>query len=376
MMAMYAWAAPSSNKPNTDERNFMSDSLSPEIIRLLLVLVATIAAHFIVRRILQHAEKITSRSNNIWDDSLVRAALKPVPVLVWLTGVSFELHLIHRQTGEQLLEYISPARNIGVVLCIAWFLLKLIRELAEKIVVARTQADEEIDRTTVDGLSKVSRIIVIVVAALTIMQTLGFSLSGVLAFGGMGGVAVGFASKDLLANFFGGLMIHLDRPFNVGETIRSPDKQIEGKVEYIGWRQTRIRATNMALIYVPNALFTSIVIENPSRMSHRRIRETIGLRYDDLAKMNVIVDEVRSLLKNHPDIDQTTDGEQAIVVAFNEFADSSVNLMLQALCKTTNLAQFHAVKQEILLAVSGIIAKHGAEMAFPTRTLLLHQTPA
>jgi MscS family membrane protein len=171
-------------------------------------------------------------------------------------------------------------------------------------------------------------------------------------------------------------MIHLDRPFNVGETIRSPDKQIEGKVEYIGWRQTRIRATNMALIYVPNALFTSIVIENPSRMSHRRIRETIGLRYDDLAKMNVIVDEVRSLLKNHPDIDQTTDGEQAIVVAFNEFADSSVNLMLQALCKTTNLAQFHAVKQEILLAVSGIIAKHGAEMAFPTRTLLLHQTPA
>src|ERR1019366_4675108 len=107
-------------------------------------------------------------------------------------------------------------------------------------------------------------------------------------------------------------MIHLDRPFNVGETIRSPEKQIEGKVEHIGWRQTQIRATNMALIYVPNALFTSIVIENPSRMSHRRIREVIGLRYEDLSKMSAIVEEVNIMLKNHPAIDPTLDGEQAV----------------------------------------------------------------
>ena len=305
----------------------MANSLTPEIIRLLLVLVATIAAHFIVRRILQHAEKITS-SNNIWDGSLIAAALKPLPVLIWLSGISFALHLVHLQTGELLLEYLPPARNIGIVLCIVWFLLKLIRELSNKLIAVRTQAGEEIDRTTVDGLSKVSRIVVVVAAALAVMQTLGFSISGVLAFGGMGGIAVGFAAKDLLANFFGGLMIHLDRPFNVGETIRSPEKQIEGKVEHIGWRQTRIRATNMALIYVPNALFTSIVIENPSRMTHRRIREVIGLRYEDLAKMSAIVEEVRSMLNNHPAIDAKVDTEQSIVVAFNEFADSSINSML------------------------------------------------
>lgn len=347
-------------------------SLSPEIIRLLLVLVATLVAHFMARRLLQHAEKVAARTENVWDDSLVEAARRPLPVLIWLTGISFVLHLVHRQTGEQLLEYLGPARNIGVVVCTAWFLFKLIRELADNVVTAGSLTGNEVDRSTVDALSKISRIVVVVVTVLAVMQTLGFSISGLLAFGGMGGIAVGFAAKDLLANFFGGLMIHLDRPFNVGETVRSPDKQIEGKVEHIGWRQTRIRSTNMTLIYVPNALFTANVVENPSRMSHRRIRETIGLRYDDLAKLNAIVEDVKAMLKNHPEIDDN----QETVVAFDQFADSSLNLILQAFCRTTKLAPFHAVKQEILLKVSGIIASHGAEIAFPTRTLYLNQAPA
>jgi MscS family membrane protein len=347
-------------------------NLSPEIIRLLLVLVTTVAAHYAVRRLLQHAKVVAARTENVWDDSLVAAARRPLPVLIWLAGITFALHLIHRQTGEQLLEYIPPARDIGVVICSAWFLFKLIRELANNVIAAGTQTGEEIDRSTVDALSKISRIVVVVVTVLAVMQTLGFSISGLLAFGGMGGIAVGFASKDLLANFFGGLMIHLDRPFNVGETVRSPDKQIEGTVEHIGWRQTRIRSINMTLIYVPNALFTANVVENPSRMSHRRIRETIGLRYDDLGKMSAIVEDVKTMLKNHPDIDDSKE----TVVAFDQFADSSLNLVLQAFSKTTKLAPFHAVKQEILLKVSDIVARHGAEMAFPTRTLYLNQTPA
>jgi len=347
----------------------MSEYLSPAVIRLLLVLATTVAAHFIARRILQHAENIAAHTINIWDDSLVEAARRPLPVLIWLAGVSFALHLIHRQTDEQLLEYLTPARNIGAVICIAWFLFNLIRELANNVVTTRMNAGEAVDRTTVDGLSKVARIVVVVVALLAVMQTLGFSLSGVLAFGGVGGIAVGFAARDLLANFFGGLMIHLDRPFNVGEMVRSPDKLIEGRVEQIGWRQTIIRSPSMTPIYVPNSLFTSIVVENPSRMTHRRIDEIIGLRYDDLNKISVIVEEVRTMLRNHPEIDTA----QYLIVAFDQFADSSLNFIIQAFCKTTELVRFHMIKQDILLQVSGIIARHGAEMAFPSRTLYLHQ---
>lgn len=350
----------------------MTINLSPETIRLLLVFAATLTAHYLARRGLQHAEKLATRTDNVWDDSLIAAARKPLPVLIWVGGISFALHLLHRQTDEQLLEYVAPLRSIAIVICISWFLLKLIRVLADNLVAASTRAGGHVDSTTVDGLSKVARISVFVVATMAVMQTLGFSISGVLAFGGMGGIAVGFAAKDLLANFFGALMIHLDRPFNVGDAVRSPDKNIEGWVEQIGWRQTIIRSPDKTPLYVPNSLFTSIVVENPSRMSHRRIRETIGLRYEDIGRMGNIVEEVRTMLSQHPDIDS----EQPSFVAFDQFADSSINFVIQAFSKTTELKQFHAIKQDILLQVAAIIARNGADFAFPTRTVLLQQTPA
>ncbi|MDD5057442.1 MAG: mechanosensitive ion channel family protein [Sideroxydans sp.] len=343
----------------------MSQYLSPETIRLLLVLVATIVAHFIGRRMLQHAEKISQRTENIWDDSLIGAAQKPLPVLIWLSGISFALHLIHRQTGEQLLEYLPPARTIGVTLCIAWFLFRLIRELANNVTAARTQAGQEIDLTTVTGLSKVSRIVVLVIAGLTVMQTLGFSISGVLAFGGMGGIAVGFAAKDMLSNFFGGLVVHLDRPFNVGEFICLPDQNIMGTVENIGWRQTCIRSPDKTVMYIPNAIFTSIVVENRSRRSHLRLDLTIGLRYEDLSKVAAVSADIQELLKNCADIDR----EQVVAVGLDEFADSSLNLKVLAFTPVTDLLKFRALKQGLLLQISAILGKHGADMPFPTRTL-------
>ncbi len=343
----------------------MNHNLSPEIIRLLLVLVATLAAHFFASRALNRAAALAEHTDNIWDDAIIAAARKPLPVLIWLGGLAFTLHLVHRQTGEQLLEYLAPLRNIGFIVCIAWFLFKLIRELADNVLAKHLQTGVGADRTTVDGLGKIARIAVVVIAVLMMMQTLGFSISGVLAFGGVGGIAMGFAAKDLLANLFGGLMVHLDRPFNIGDKIRSPDKEIEGRVEHIGWRQTSLRAANMAMLYVPNSLFTSIIVENATRMSHKRIQETLGLRYQDLDKLEAISTDIKNMLTTHHDIDESQD----IIVAFNQFADSALNLTLIACTNTTALAEFHRAKQDVLLQVAAIVTRHGADFAYPTRTL-------
>lgn len=344
----------------------MFTELTPDIIRLLLVLGGTMLAHFLLVRALKQAETAASHTENIWDDAIITAAKKPLPTLIWLSGLSFMLHLVQRQTGEQLLDYLAPARNIGFILCVSWFLFKLIRELANNAISARPLVDGAEDRTTVDGLSKIARIVVVVLAALMMMQTLGFSISGVLAFGGVGGIAVGFAAKDLLANLFGGLMIHLDRPFNIGDKIRSPDRQIEGVVEHIGWRQTSLRAANMSMLFVPNSLFTSIVVENSSRISHRKIDEVVGLRYADLDKIAAIVAELHAMLTAHEDIDT----EQSLVVALNQFAESSVDITVQAFTKTPVLDEFHDIKQDVLLKIRAIVSRHGADFAFPTRTLI------
>jgi len=200
---------------------------------------------------------------------------------------------------------------------------------------------------------------------LVTLQTLGFSISGVLAFGGIGGIAIGFAARDLLANFFGGLMLYLDRPFAVGDWVRSPDRSIEGGVEHIGWRLTRIRSFDMRPIYIPNGVFSTMVIVNPSRMTHRRLYETVGIRYADAGKMENIVADVRAMLERHPDIDS----EQTTLVHFNKFAPSSLDFFISAYTRTTVWAEFHRVKQDVLLQINAIIAGHGAQIAFPTSTL-------
>ncbi|MCL4106580.1 UNVERIFIED_CONTAM: hypothetical protein GTU68_009714 [Idotea baltica] len=198
-----------------------------------------------------------------------------------------------------------------------------------------------------------------------VLQALGVSISGLLAFGGIGGIAVGFAAKDLLANFFGGLSIYLDRPFTVGDWIRSPDQEIEGTVEDIGWRLTRIRTFDQRPLYVPNAVFSQVSVENPSRMLNRRIHETIGVRYEDSHKLDTIVAQVKTMLENHPEIDLS----RTLIVNFVSFGPSSLDFFIYTFTKTTNWVKFHQVKQDVLLQILGIVHDNGADVAFPTTTL-------
>ena len=199
-----------------------------------------------------------------------------------------------------------------------------------------------------------------------VLQTLGVSISGVLAFGGVGAMAVAFAAKDLLANFFGGLMIYTDRPFSVGDHIRSSlGGGIDGVVEDVGWRSTRIRNYEKRPVYIPNSLISNSVVENYSRMSHRHINETVGVRYDDASKITAICDDVRRMLHAHPDIDSA----QRLVVNFNAYDTSSLDIMVYCFTTATQFDHFHAVKQDVMLKIMDIVASHGAEFAFPTQTV-------
>ena len=166
-------------------------------------------------------------------------------------------------------------------------------------------------------------------------------------------------------------MIYLDRPFSVGEWIRSPDKEIEGTVEDIGWRLTRIRTFDKRPLYIPNSVFASISVENPSRMSNRRIYETVGIRYQDISSMDAIVKQVTAMLMAHPEIDTT----QTMIVNFNKFSDSSLDFFVYTFTKTTDWIEFHSIKQDVLLQIAEIIEKSGSEIAFPTSSIHLESAP-
>jgi len=341
------------------------------VFQVFLVVLGVVVANFFLRRLLARLEEKTHLTATPWDNALISAARRPLTVAAWVIGIAFAAQIVQSHTSAPIFQAIGPARTVGIVACIAWFLVRFIGNAQESVLAQRTARGEPVDHTTVDAIGKLLRISVLITAVLVGLQSLGFSISGVLAFGGIGGIAVGFAAKDLLANFFGGLMVYLDRPFAVGDWIRSPDKQIEGTVEHIGWRLTCIRTFDKRPLYVPNAIFTQITVENPSRMTNRRIYETIGVRYDDMDRVPQIVDGIREMLRAHPEIDT----DQTLIVNLNQFGGSSVDIMVYTFTKTTVWVRFHEIKQDVMLKIAEVIARHGGEIAFPTRTLHLASAP-
>lgn len=223
------------------------------------------------------------------------------------------------------------------------------------------------DPTSAKIITRVLKIVISLSIVLLFGEHFGMSLSGLLAFGGIGGIAIGLASKDILSNFFSGIILYFDRPFNIGDWVSSPDRQIEGTVVEVGWRLTKIMTFDHRPLYVPNAAFSSISLENPGRMTNRRIQTEISLRYEDADKIGVIVNDIRSMLESDVKIDQT----QTMLVYFNNFGESSLDIMVYCFTKTTKWAEWLAYQQEVYLSIIEIVHKHGADFAFPSRTIYM-----
>lgn len=336
-------------------------------VELFVIVLLTVFGAYFVRRFVMSLKQRAERTKSKWDDTFFAALQGPARTLVWVVGLTFALE--RAAVGLDIEAIFAPLRAALVVATLTWALIRFIDRVQRRMM--REAGPEDLDLTTVEAIGRLIRITVLITSGLIILQTLGFSVSGVLAFGGLGGIAVGFAAKDLLSNFFGGLMIFLDRPFGVGDWVRSPDRDIEGTVESLGWRLTTIRTFDKRPLYVPNATFLSIAVENPSRMSHRRIFETIGIRYDDAAQLKAIVANVEAMLKEHPEIDS----DQTLMVYFNAFGASSLDFFIYCFTKTTVWTEYHRVKQDVLFQVYDLISQQGADVAFPTQTLHLQVEP-
>jgi len=336
-------------------------------VELFVIVLLTVFGSYFVRRFIGTLKTRAEKTQSQWDDTFFAALQGPARTLVWVVGLTLALE--RASVGLDIEAIFAPLRSALVIATLTWALIRFVDRVQRRMM--HDPKTDDLDLTTVEAIGRLIRITVLITSGLIILQTLGFSVSGVLAFGGLGGIAVGFAAKDLLSNFFGGLMIFLDRPFGVGDWIRSPDRDIEGTVESLGWRLTTIRTFDKRPLYVPNATFLSIAVENPSRMSHRRIYETIGVRYDDADQVQVVVERVKKMLEQHPDIDSS----QTLMVNFNQFGPSSLDFFIYCFTNTTVWTEYHMVKEDVLLKTYDLITELGAEVAFPTQTLHLQVEP-
>ncbi len=334
-------------------------------LQVVMLLLLGLAGHFFMRWAIRRLTALSDLSLTKWDDVVVYALSPPAEWVMWIVLVYLSLGAF--DLFDALRTHILTVAGTGLMLLAGWFCHRLLGGIEVELLATHRGARDSDQRATISASTRLARIVVWVIVALTIMQSYGVSISGLLAFGGIGGIAVGFAAKDLLANFLGGLSIFLDRPFAVGDWIRSPDREIEGTVENIGWRMTLIRTFDQRPLYVPNAVFANVSVENPSRMRNRRIYETLGVRYADAHKMGVIVADVKAMLQNHADIDL----ERTLIVNFVSCGASSLDFFIYTFTKTTNWVEYHEIKQDVLLKILDIIERQDAEVAFPTRTLHL-----
>ena len=340
------------------------------ILEAILLVVMAIFFAYLIRWALKMTLYRLEKTDKFWDDILVKSALGPLVILILIIGTTMALGLVDFLHDKKELDIIKAARSSGIVMCIMWFCISYANRCEERFIARNKTSKEPVDLTGVDAFIKLMKIIIVVISCIVIMDIIGLDVRGILAFAGVGGVSLAFAAKDLLSNFFGTIIIYSDKPFAVGDWIRSPDQNIEGIVEKIGWRMTHIRTFDKRPLYVPNSIFTHVSLENPSRMSHRRIRAIIGVRYKDVKALPKILDQIRKMLIDHTEIDTN----QTLIVNFEDFGESSVNFLLYTFTYTRNWVKFYAVRQDVMMKISDIIAKNKASIAFPTRTIEIEDT--
>lgn len=293
-------------------------------------------------------------NKKLWQRNLVEASVPPCRVLVW--GSAFSLLLEYSITHFQvkLWPWLDKVYAISGIALLLWFLLGFVQRMEQSLL--RSKAE---NANKVVHLTKIIHIFIFTTFGLLAIENLGLSISSILAFGGVGALAVGFAAKDILANILAALAIFTDNPFRVGDWISSPDKNIEGAVEYIGWRNTKIRRFNGALLIIPNSVFSSILIDNTSAIQLRRFNETFNIVLDDLNKVNALRTKLLSTLENLPYI--ASDAAYSVhLTSFNTFA---ADLQVQCYAATKNWAEYCVMRHNLLLSIKKVMDESEVRIA-------------
>jgi MscS family membrane protein len=301
------------------------------------------------------------------------STLLRLPIAIWLIALMayLALHftpwgLLHVTEGKTINLYAGKVFKAMTVLLVFIGLLRLLNRSESQVLSGKRKINQDFEQLVHVGfkLAKFGLYVITIGALLTIFD-LKELVNKLLALGAVSSIVIGFAAQDTLANFFGSAMVMLDRPFKVNDSISSPDKDIKGIVEYIGWRVTRVRDLQYGIKYIPNNNFTKITINNLSQARIRKFTTSIGVRYEDLGKVPKICEEIENALRKLDAVDQNTQ----CYAKFSGLGDSSVNFTVLCSMKTSKEKVYANFVDTVLNIVVKVVKKNKADFPFPTTTL-------
>ncbi|MBN8537744.1 MAG: mechanosensitive ion channel [Deltaproteobacteria bacterium] len=214
---------------------------------------------------------------------------------------------------------------------------------------------------------KILKVMVITLGFLITLQNLGLNVVSLLAGLGLGGLAIALAAQDTVANLFGSITILFDKPFKIGDQIKVLD--VEGSIEEIGFRSTRIRSVNNSLFTIPNSILAKEKIENLSDRISRKTKQTLTITYETpIEKINLYIDYIKNLLLNYESVEK-----ESIIVSFNNFSSHSLDILVAFNIKIDDYKSFLELQEKILFDIYRNALEQKVDFAYPTQKLIIEK---
>jgi len=310
-------------------------------------------------------QRLAKKTESYYDDKVISALKNPVSFSFILFGIHLFFLLIFQETN-----LIKNILNTLVIFVIFWAIISIAEALKGILYHATERFNPDLSREMGNFILKIIKIFIGGIGLAAMLQVWGINVTALIASLGLGGLAFALAAKDTASNLFGSFAILADKSIRIGEWIRVDG--VEGVVEDVGMRTTKIRTFEKSLITVPNQVVANSPIENFSRRGVRRIKMTIGVTYSTKQQqIESIVKEIRYLLHNHENIAQ----DESIMVNFKSFGDSALDIFIYCFTRTSNWKTYMDIRQEIQLEIMQIVEKNGSSFAFPSQSLYVESLP-
>lgn len=335
------------------------------VIFLAFLIFRGFLSRYILRKLHNWAEKTSAKL----DDSIVEALIPPIKFIPIVLGIFFAVKTLGL-SGDLSVFSTSVLRSL-IAFTIFWGLHRAIdpvRRLFKKL-------DKVLSKAMVDWIFKAMKVVVIFIGAAVILEIWGIAVGPLLAGFGLLGVAVALGAQDLFKNLIAGLTVIAEKRFSPGDWIKV-EGVVEGTVEEIGFRSTKIKRFDLAPMHVPNAQLADTVVTNFSRMPYRRIHWLVGVTYDTgLEQLKFMRDEILDYIVSHEELFATP--EQApTFVRIDSFNASSLDILVNCFARSVAGDAFFAAKEELAFAIKEIVeTKAGAAFAFPTQSIYFENLP-
>lgn len=335
-------------------------------IAMVLLVGALFLRHVITKIVFGFLKRLAARTRTTLDDKLFPALETPAATLVMVLGIVASLKVLKLSAASD--DAVRVGSTIAFSLVLFWGLLRGFGAVLDHA--SEIARDKQLGIAAfMPWIKKTLITLFVVVGVLMIVQGLGFDVKALLAGLGIGGLAFALAAQDTIANVFGSIVVAIDQPFKIGETVRIGS--FLGTVEDIGLRSTKLRGVDKSLVVIPNKTVAAEAVTNLSRFTQRRVEQVIGLTYGTpAAKLDDLVTEIRRIIESRPEINGPD-----TQVYFRDFSASSMDIWIVYVFNSPDFAQHMRLRQEINFEIMRAVEARGLSFAFPTQTVHVASLP-